>query len=293
MEQLSGACPRCGEQLQVPAQLAEFSCMYCGERIRREDFACQNAQPLLEELKQSLPACITDQRGTVRFLFADKFPDRYKSYKKECGERIEPLGSLPQAQHDTLATHVVEAIATWAWEHSKNARAEQALLEDARFAMCLLFVPAAQELAPWQGKPFSQALQKAWLAKYPRQPFSITTYDEIMSGFSRRKYCFITSAVCSWQGKADDCRELTAFRSFRDGWLSGQWDGPALVEEYYRIAPGIVTAIDLTDPDRAYPHIWRTWLKPCYAALQAGDYADCKARYVRMVRRLSRRYLGA
>ena len=34
------------------------------------------------------------------------------------------------------------------------------------------------------------------------------------------------------------------------------------------------------------------YLQPCYDALQAGDLAGCKTKYVRMVRDLEREYLS-
>ena len=39
MEQefLTGKCPKCMQELRVPASLAEFSCMYCGARLAQAD----------------------------------------------------------------------------------------------------------------------------------------------------------------------------------------------------------------------------------------------------------------
>ena len=33
-ETIKGNCPHCGKPLEIPAELEEFSCMYCGERMR-------------------------------------------------------------------------------------------------------------------------------------------------------------------------------------------------------------------------------------------------------------------
>ena len=56
--------------------------------------------------------------------------------------------------------------------------------------------------------------------------------------------CFITTATCDNFGKPDNCYELNTFRTFRDNWLSCQPDGPALISEYYDVAPAIVEKID-------------------------------------------------
>ena len=44
--------------------------------------------------------------------------------------------------------------------------------------------------------------------------------------------CFITTAVCKYLGKPDDCFELTALRDFRDNWLAEQAGGAEEIHEY-------------------------------------------------------------
>lgn len=94
-------------------------------------------------------------------------------------------------------------------------------------------------------------------------------------------------------GPAGRCAELTAFRAFRDGYLRACPDGETLIDEYYSIAPGIVSCINVCE-NRAekYAAIREKWLEPCYQDLLAGRQASCKARYVEMVRSLEREYLS-
>ena len=132
------------------------------------------------------------------------------------------------------------------------------------------------------------------MARYPKSPFYLGTYEELSGGFQKKflGLCFITTAVCRHSGKPDDCQELTAFRGFRDGYLRACPDGPALIDEYYNIAPGIVLRIELS-PDREarYANIRETYLEPCFADIQAGRLRQCKDRYVDMVRNLEQEYL--
>jgi hypothetical protein len=101
------------------------------------------------------------------------------------------------------------------------------------------------------------------------------------------KGCFITTAVCGSFGKSDDCRELTAFRDFRDNWLAKQPDGQALINEYYRIAPAIVAAIERrTNRDAVYRGIWDTYLADCMRLIENHEFAACKQRYIEMVEEL-------
>ena len=46
------------------------------------------------------------------------------------------------------------------------------------------------------------------------------------------------------------------------------------------------------DRDARYAAIREQYLQPCYNALQVGDLAGCKTKYVRMVRDLEREYLS-
>ena len=57
------------------------------------------------------------------------------------------------------------------------------------------------------------------------------------------KLCFITTAVCESQGKADDCEELQILRAWRDNVLRMMPGGEAMISVYYRVAPMALQAI--------------------------------------------------
>lgn len=104
--------------------------------------------------------------------------------------------------------------------------------------------------------------------------------------------CFVTTAVCDSFGKPDDCYELTAFRKFRDGWLTAQSDGKSLIEEYYAVAPQIVANINrLPDPSQVYKTIWQKYLEPCLDFLRNDDNLSCKNKYSEMMRELKKQFL--
>jgi hypothetical protein len=54
--------------------------------------------------------------------------------------------------------------------------------------------------------------------------------------------CFITTAICKYQGKPDNCYELETLRKFRDEWLAGY--KPQEIKEYYETAPAIVAKLE-------------------------------------------------
>lgn len=103
--------------------------------------------------------------------------------------------------------------------------------------------------------------------------------------------CFITTAVCKYFNKPDDCYELTTLRKFRDTWLIGQPDGKKLIEEYYAIAPEIVNAIDRSsEKDKIYMHIWSNYIEPCIKLIELGANDTCKKLYVEMVNELKAKF---
>ena len=121
---------------------------------------------------------------------------------------------------------------------------------------------------------------------------SYATYDDISAGF-KKKWCYITTAVCENRGLPDDCYELETLRGYRDGYLMRSKEGRALVDEYYDLAPVIVRAINMRK-DRAeiYEDIYKSCLTPCIRCIEEGNQERCKDLYTGMVTDLKTKYLG-
>ena len=104
--------------------------------------------------------------------------------------------------------------------------------------------------------------------------------------------CFITTAVCEYYGKEDDCYELTMFRHFRDTWLLKQADGKKLIKEYYDIAPIIVNNLAQNINNQyIYKKLWETYLLPCLKDIENNNMVSCKNRYINMIIELKNKYL--
>ena len=52
-EMTTGLCPKCGHALQIPVELEQFSCMYCGERLSRQQLLTEPGAEV-----QPLPAAV-------------------------------------------------------------------------------------------------------------------------------------------------------------------------------------------------------------------------------------------
>ena len=291
-------CPECGAELQIPQQLTEYSCMYCGARL-----SDSVPQPLDEVSAEELGAvyaalisCVKDYPDYNQKITRDLYAPSFDTYRTGCAPVFERLNAAARTDEQIAAAaeRLLDDLAA-AWDGEKSKTARQRRMTDDKIIVAIFLVPMVRAMELPVSEPFCKALQEKWCARYPKDPFYLGTYDTIASGF-RKKFlglCFITTAVCQSRGLPDDCAELTAFRAFRDGYLRACPDGAALIDEYYNIAPGIVACIDICgDRSARYDAIRADYLDPCYRDLQAGKLEDCKNRYVRMVRALEKEYLS-
>lgn len=103
-------------------------------------------------------------------------------------------------------------------------------------------------------------------------------YDTVTSG------CYITTAVCCYYNKPDDCYELTAFRNFRDNWLLNQSDGKDLIKKYYETAPIIVEKINKQiNEAEIYINLNNTYLLKCLNFIENNENEKCKETYIDMM----------
>lgn len=101
--------------------------------------------------------------------------------------------------------------------------------------------------------------------------------------------CFITTAICGYLHKPDDCEELVLLRHFRDLWLVHQPDGLELIMEYERIAPGIVQRLEASPNYEQYCRfLWEKYLLPCLELIKNFKFEECKNLYIKMVRQVQR-----
>ena len=294
-EIITGKCPSCGETLQIPAKLADFSCLYCGARLTQSDILPKSGsvppdEAAFEAVLGQLAGCVKNYPGYQKKLMRDVFEEAFETYSAGCAPIFTALDASVghsenvKAYAERAAERLIDDLAA-TWKNNGQR-------DDDKIILAIFLVPCVRRLQLPVSEPFCEALQRLWVERYPKSPFYLGTYESIMGGFRKRRFCFITTAVCEFEDKPDDCEELMSFREFRDTWLMAQPDGAALVSEYYNIAPAIVTRIDLTtERERVYRNIRDIWLSDCYEAIQQGYYEHCKLKYVEMVRTLENTYL--
>lgn len=303
MDIREGMCPQCGKMLQIPVELTEFSCLYCGARLtpdmlsteRTKTESLQEDYTLFSEHALSAAVDWPDSMGRVT---KTEFFSYFENYYNHCAPPFEALERwiLGQSNNrerllEQSATFLMNQIEAWfptqkGWK-IRSRRTE--IIERTKFTIAIFLVPTVRKCASSIGDEFCEKLREQWIIRHPKSVFELASYQELANGFKKRPFCFITTAVCEFRGESDDCAMLSSFRAFRDGYLRNCPDGEKMIAEYYEIAPGIVSRIDFCE-DRAmvYTKLYNDYLMPCYNALLNDDPAECRDQYVRMMHFLCR-----
>lgn len=163
-------------------------------------------------------------------------------------------------------------------------------LMDYNLMLVAYICPALLKMNTSYKKDFTNALIQKWNDHFPETNLNVASFEEINDGFKKR-YCYITTAVCDSLGKSDDCYELTLLRDYRDNYLLKQTNGKELIQCYYDIAPTIVKHINLSENrHEIYLKIWKEYLFPCIQFIEANDNEKCKELYTKMIRDLEETY---
>lgn len=291
-------CPGCGRMVDIPQGMDACFCTFCGTRVTLPAAAdtataAKVSGETAAAVASDLAALMERSRKLTQEFGKATYADQFQSYRAQ----LEPLiirleDALPQGFYREAA--LKETAEAWldalAKGWSRSGRKDPPYYED-QHLMAVFTIPALRDLPQSAGEELAKAVHAQWVKRWPKSPIGYGSYQEIANGF-RWRLCYITGAVCRTQGKGDDCYELTAFRRFRDQVMLRSDEGRALVEEYYRLAPAIVTTVRLCWDEKAvYDQVYRDYLLPCLGLLEAGDETGCRDKYVEMVRHMEKTYL--
>ena len=175
---IRGVCPQCGKKLEIPAELEEFSCLYCGARMRTEALQARPVEErAVEELLAQLPGCITRYPDLhLRIGKKDFFPT-FAQYEQDNTPLLlqldaccagYPGGAEALAGHaaavmlDGLAAHM-EKDPRW------GRRTRDNVFFDTKVALAIFFTPLLRKLQLELAEPLRTQLQTQWLARWPKQ----------------------------------------------------------------------------------------------------------------------------
>lgn len=297
-------CKSCGEALDVPRRLNEFSCMFCGARMTLDDIIPDSQdgnEDCYEYALQNIIRCVSEYRNIHRDFGKLTYSANLDAYKEDCRKTFESLNhallsSAYQSQmlEEISSRFMDDMEKLWEGDSRNKSRSKRdIMLEEDKIIIALYMIPMIYDLDLPTSEDIASAIHAEWMRRYPKSPFYLAKRSDIQQGF-QHKWCFITTAVCRAEGKADNCRELTALRSFRDEYMASTPEGRELIEEYYKIAPMIVACIDYADDSAArYDELRERYIVPCLHDIEAGRMEACRDRYVDMINMLRSRYLPA
>ena len=300
MEFIKGTGPHCKGELQIPQGRETILCMYCGKEITVRD-----AQIPQETISRPKPVTEEDAAGALQsLLFGIEDPmqyfkkalymDFYNKYVYENANNLAMLEQFYLASGDPREAmeRVTEPLVARVESNMSGLRGnkkEQRQM-DYNLSMVVYIFPALLETNTQSGQAWIDVLAATWKAHFPKTELKAATSKEINAGFKYR-FCYITTAVCEYQNKTDDCYELTLLRSFRDNYLLQSAEGEAMVHEYYDVAPSIVKHIGRrADAAQIYEDIWQQYLSPCIRLIENEQREECVDLYRQMVYELKDQY---
>ncbi len=300
MEFIKGICPHCQGELQIPQDRETIICMYCGKEFTVEhetadEKTMSRPKPVSEdEASEVLQQLLFGIEDPMQYFKKALYMDFYNKYVFENAGNLAMLEQFYLANDadgealERVARPLVARVAQ-SMEGLRGNKRDQ-LQMDYNLSMVIYVFPALLETNERSGQAWIDALAAIWKEYFPKTQLKASTSKEINAGFKYR-FCYITTAVCVYQNKPDDCYELTLLRSFRDDYLLRTPEGEAMVREYYDVAPSIVKHIGQhTDAPQIYEDIWQSYLLPCIHLIEQKQYAQCVDLYKQMVYDLKERY---
>ena len=159
--------------------------------------------------------------------------------------------------------------------------------------LAVLIYPSVLHYRGKSSQPLVDTISAKWKEAFPKSNVTPADVETIQNGF-KRKFCYISTAVCQELGKPDDCEELMLLRGYRDGYMTSLENGQELIRRYYDVAPTIVKHIDRCPGHREiYHEIWEQYLLPCITMIRQGENEACLDLYMQMVDELKKRFFFA
>lgn len=308
MEFLTGICPKCQGELQIPVGHTQIICMYCGEGID-VSLAAAMAQKRTGEVpkerqaeKEAMAGEALKQFPNMLFSIQDPLKDfkknlyepSFRAYEKEQEGLMDLLEdtyeglSNPDGFLKSLASSMVEQVQLRL--DGKNKRKQEDLMMGFNMSLVIYVNPALIAHNKMSGRALAQEVLAAWKEQFPKTNLKLSDFDAINNGFKRR-FCYITTAVCESLGKPDDCYELNLLREYRDLYLMKQPGGEEEIRRYYDIAPTIVKRIGRSQKaSQIYEEIWKDYLSDCIKLIERQEQEECRKVYQDMMDILAQRY---
>ena len=235
-----------------------------------------------------------DAAGSMQHFNRDHYADAFQKFYEKCLPAFDSIETLygqvkePDEMIANMASTYLEGAAKFLSGAKKTQRDARQMQLNMQLAVYVY--PAILHYRGESSQALAETIQKLWKQNFPKANVSMADFETIQAGF-RKRFCYITTAVCQSTGGGDDCYELTLLRNYRDNYLYSLEDGEQMIRRYYDVAPSIVKHIDERDDStEIYSGIYDTWILPCIRMIENGRNEECRETYEGMVETLREQY---
>ncbi len=219
---------------------------------------------------------------------------KFESYY---GKMLPAFDAIEQLYHtvgepDMMLSNMADSLVSQAKScmDAVPRRKKDELMMSLNLQLAVFVYPSILHYKGESSKPLVDKISAAWKEAFPKSNVQAAEVEYIEKGF-KRKFCYITTAVCDSLGREDDCYELTLLRSYRDGYLSSLEHGEEMIRSYYDLAPTIVKHIDAQkNAKEIYQSVYEAYIRPCIRLIENGENEKCARKYIQMVQDMKTRY---
>lgn len=310
MEFIKGKCPKCNGELQIPENREKIICMYCGEEIEvRQAMEGVGVSKTVNPEKKAkykeyaekaiwdFPQMLFSIEEPLKDFKKDSYEKSFRAYEEVHMETMDAIEDAylavenPEQLLKELAGEFVTRV-NEQMDLKKSRRQKDEVLMNYNMSIVVYVNPALIDHNKSSGEPLAEELLRQWKENFPKTNLKIAAFESINDGFKKR-FCYITTAVCESLGKPDDCYELNLLRDYRDHYLQQTEEGEQLVKRYYNVAPTIVKHINqVAGKEKIYEDIFHTYLFPCIHLIENNEKEKCRIVYQNMVDTLEEKYFN-
>lgn len=250
----------------------------------------------MEELKQKLVDFFIEMQDYRQYFKRKIYKDAFMRCYEEHKELLASVITIcEQAEDkDEAVMELARAIPEYAHGQVDNApkkSKKEALMMDYNMTMVTFVVP----VLTYNGSEYLDRIADRMIELWNKGPITMKLgragFEELNGSFKSHP-CYITTAVCESQNKADNCYELMLLREYRDGYLLKSPEGESVVRRYYDVAPTIVNHINKkVNSKEIYQEIFDDYLSSCISLIEENKMAECQEVYTNMVMDLQKKYL--
>ena len=174
----------------------------------------------MEESKKALAELFEEMLGNMKYFRKKTYEDFFKSAYDSHRDMIDSLavcGGEEGITEEEIVDELASAIPEYAQKKLSEVpgRQREKAGIDYNLTMAVYIVPMLVYQHDKRNEWIADRMVEIWNSwKVTGYPLQKSEFAQIAGGF-RKGLCYITTAVCASQGKADDCYELAVLRRYR------------------------------------------------------------------------------